>query len=163
VYVVKREDGKGSTRTLHRNFLLPFTCISPESYSNTCTSSVSKQVKKTQEFIHSSESSSDSDSSAEESDSVYIIPQRRQRNRGQVQDPSSLSANNSSAFQSLTGMTPSNFAPSNVSATNFIPSPQPILTPPQRSARTTRPPDRYSDWQYCQMVPQQFIRLETLV
>jgi hypothetical protein len=30
VFVVRREDRKGYTRTLHQNFLLPFTCISPE-------------------------------------------------------------------------------------------------------------------------------------
>ena len=30
VFVVKREDGTGRTRTLHRNLLLPIGCIDPE-------------------------------------------------------------------------------------------------------------------------------------
>ena len=79
VYVVKREDGKGPTRTLHRNFLLPFNFIP----INPISSSVSEQAPKKQQFHTPVTSSSDdsSESSSDESDRgctrVYIIPQRR--------------------------------------------------------------------------------------
>jgi hypothetical protein len=65
VYVVKREDGIGSTRTLHRNFLLPINCI-----PTNLNSSVSKQVKQNQKqkiaaniSFHESSTSGSSDES----------------------------------------------------------------------------------------------------
>ena len=155
VYVVKREDGKGRTRTLHRNFLLPFNFIP----INPISSSVSEQAPKKQQFHTPVTSSSDdsSESSSDESDRgctrVYIIPQRRHQH-------TSLSELHDSSCSSRAS--PS-FARSRSSAVSFGSSEPGTSMPVRRTNRVRKPPDRYGEWQSAQQLGSECVYLETLV
>jgi len=86
VYRVKSEHGKGPSRVLHRNMLLPFNAICPESFVEP-KPSVRKPKSKTQQAAPSRLDEEAVSSSDSESSGVYIIPQRRtSRNTRRVRE-----------------------------------------------------------------------------
>lgn len=122
VFKVKLESGKGSTRTLHRNMLLPFNTITTSviptkqttssctsqnntTHSETCSKSESKYVDESTNTVEISDRSdtftSESESETEETYQKYIIPQRRhKRNRFNLVNESSNSNDSSQQQQS---------------------------------------------------------------
>ena len=97
VYKVQRETGKGPTRTLHRNLLLPLQFIplsdptsntdKPEVTSDGTQGTKSHTPTDVADSVPNSQSmttdTSDSESSC--SDDVYVIPQRREQRRHYVE------------------------------------------------------------------------------
>lgn len=81
VYHVRREDGIGPVRTLHRNMLLPFHALPVEetvkrSREAPLRRPVTRRIREPRQ-VSSSSSSSESESSASSTSTRYVIPQRR--------------------------------------------------------------------------------------
>ena len=183
VYKVKREDGKGTTRTLHRNMLLPFNVLpTTESHSSQNTETQRSQPqtrakKPVQKQITQSETSSSEDSDSSGSSYVprYIVPQRRRRELSPLQSNSTLRELSPSVVDHSAHSEQSHHTTvhsPDTGHTQSIPqvsSSNPLETshqsqdrdqsPVRRSKRDRRPPDRYGQWNYNPVI----IRYETWV
>ena len=183
VYKVKREDGKGSTRTLHRNMLLPFNVLpTAESHSTQNTERQHSQPqtrakKPVQQPITQSETSSseDSDSSGSSCVQRYIVPQRRRRELSPLQSNSTLRELSPSVVHHSAHSEQSHHTTVHTPDTSHAKSiPQVSLrhsletshqsqhrdqSPVRRSKRDRRPQDRYGQWNYNPVI----IRYETWV
>ena len=94
VFIVKRENGTGRTRTLHRNLLLPIGCIDPEMH-HTPLRPVPKPRKKTQpqEKKQATDKLADQDEESDSSDSedecfIVKVPVPKPAVTPPIDDPS---------------------------------------------------------------------------
>lgn len=155
VFHVKPERGKGATRVLHRNMLLPFNAICPEVITET-KPPVKKPKPKTRQQASKNDVETTSSSSDSDSSGPYIIPQRRvarrPRNVRNVDQSTIDLADSSAAVEpvlSLSGSpdaTPSGATVGGLDVTDMIT----LESPPRRPRRNRMPPDRYGEWQFAQ-------------
>nr|XP_034334873.1 uncharacterized protein LOC117692026 [Crassostrea gigas] len=143
VYRVKNEVS-GKIRTLHRNLLLPFMCITESSSSN--IESTEKMPRPEQK-----ESTEKSDiSESESSDEGTIIRKRKgktKRNLSISERKSTADSYDSSRQYSTMGSSHSTGRSSITrNSTTTFESPTPEITEPRRSERVRKPPERYGTW-----------------
>lgn len=184
VYKVKLESGSGSTRTLHRNMLLPFNHIPPaenqERSQTTITNSESKTKTKTTkskdqpiDTENSFSSSSDSELSDWETIPKYIIPQRRRRYHSasrisKDQSENSLQSENSvlnsSDVPSTTRTSISQESRDRNDDRSEVSQDRPetsqlehIPIAMSKLPRKRKPPDRYGNWVYSSHIEEEEI------
>lgn len=138
VYRVKRENGQGPTRTLHRNFLLAFTSIPPVNP----TSKSSHSDIQSPSCVDSAPAETDScqTSDSDESESmIYLRPRR-------VTQPtlgSPIPTANASPVR--TPQSNRAFSPEQLATPPTVGVETPETPPLRRSERQRRPPDWYGD------------------
>ena len=133
VYRVRKESGSGKVRTLHRNLLLPFMCITRSDFTE---NPVRKQKQKGSMQV---DENSDSDS-----DDPGIIWSRKCRNRDVPENNRNFSE--SSSFGTSVSSEESGPRTSSVTESRHSTLHSPTVVEPRRSTRERKPPDRYGTW-----------------
>ena len=159
VFVVKREDGKGAKRTLHRNLLLPVNFLPLTTSTTRHTQKSSRESVSTgkeqktagqelrAEQANSTESSSE-ESEEEEEETYYLRSRSRQRLNPEVEEfvpRADPVLREEPVYEERVELDIQHEQEPEVEAVVPDPTVEVPVFSPRRSGRASRPPDRYGD------------------